>query len=80
MTGSSLVSSLNDTPYLRVKWTLGWGKTSILELEPETEELTTERVVEERTLGRFVASGVAGNAVLSSVFYAFPAVTAVCGA
>ena len=55
---------------------IGWGSTTSLKLGPSDQP---SLVVEERNLGKFIASAVAGNAVLGSVFYAFPAVVAVCG-
>ncbi|KZT52939.1 hypothetical protein CALCODRAFT_458622, partial [Calocera cornea HHB12733] len=60
----------------------GWGKTSYLELlEPDISH-ATERLDElKRTprMGQFLASAIAGNDIIGSVFYAFPAVAAACG-
>lgn len=58
----------------------GWGSTVKTKLDPAAEEAGQERVQrlkDQKILGQFTASALAGNAVLGSVFYALPAVVGV---
>jgi hypothetical protein len=60
----------------------GWGSITRLKLSTEDYNEGLSRVQalrKEQVLGQFLASGLAGNAVLGSVFYALPAVVAVGG-
>ncbi|TFK19141.1 amino acid permease [Coprinopsis marcescibilis] len=61
----------------------GWGSITRIRLsqkEYQAADETLRRRQRERVLGQFTASALAGNAVLGSVFYAFPAVVVVAGA
>ncbi|KIY66346.1 hypothetical protein CYLTODRAFT_423498 [Cylindrobasidium torrendii FP15055 ss-10] len=58
----------------------GWGSTVKTKLDLAAEEAGRERVQrlkDQKILGQFTASALAGNAVLGSVFYALPAVVGV---
>ncbi|KAF9484090.1 hypothetical protein BDN70DRAFT_891267 [Pholiota conissans] len=60
----------------------GWGSVTRLKLSTDDYAAGLVRIQEQRkeqVLGQFLASGLAGNAVLGSVFYALPAVVAVGG-
>ncbi|KJA23900.1 hypothetical protein HYPSUDRAFT_39416 [Hypholoma sublateritium FD-334 SS-4] len=60
----------------------GWGSVTRLKLgnDDYAEGLARVQALrKEQVLGQFLASGLAGNAVLGSVFYALPAVVAVSG-
>ncbi|KAF8654813.1 hypothetical protein AX16_003382 [Volvariella volvacea WC 439] len=60
----------------------GWGSLQRLVLDKgdiDVGEKTLEDKKNNRVLGQFTASALAGNAVLGSVFYALPAVVAVAG-
>ncbi|KAF8957524.1 AAAP amino acid permease [Flammula alnicola] len=60
----------------------GWGSVTRLKLRKEDHDEGMARIEALRkaqVLGQFTASGLAGNAVLGSVFYALPAVVAVGG-
>ena len=61
----------------------GWGTIRKVQLSREdysAAETALDRLKNERILGQFTAAALAGNAVLGSVFYAFPAVVVVAGA
>ncbi|EAU89563.2 amino acid permease [Coprinopsis cinerea okayama7 len=61
----------------------GWGSIQRIKLSSEDFQEAENRlktVEKERVLGQFTAAALAGNAVLGSVFYAFPAVVVVAGA
>ncbi|KAJ7748410.1 amino acid permease-domain-containing protein [Mycena metata] len=60
----------------------GWGSFSKLKLTTEDHTVGEERLQRIRRaqlLGQFTGTALPGNAVLGSVFYALPAVVAVCG-
>ena len=60
----------------------GWGTLSRLDLAPDDirkGEQDVARASAAGNLGQFVASALAGNAVLGSVFYALPAVVVASG-
>lgn len=60
----------------------GWGSISHLKLthaDREAGERAIAKRKSEKVLGQFTAAALAGNAVLGSVFYAFPAVIIVAG-
>ncbi|KAJ6492057.1 amino acid permease-domain-containing protein [Mycena sanguinolenta] len=60
----------------------GWGTLSKLQLSGEDHRKGEERLDRIRgagLLGQFTGAALSGNAVLGSVFYALPAVVAVCG-
>ncbi|KAJ7342876.1 amino acid permease-domain-containing protein [Mycena albidolilacea] len=60
----------------------GWGTFSKLKLTGEDHRAGDERLQHLRgagLLGQFTGAALSGNAVLGSVFYALPAVVAVCG-
>jgi hypothetical protein len=60
----------------------GWGTFSKLKLTVEDHRVGDERLQHIRgagLLGQFTGAALSGNAVLGSVFYALPAVVAVCG-
>jgi hypothetical protein len=57
----------------------GWGEVKRVVLSEEdmaVGDSTMESFTQQRILGQFTASALAGNDVLGSVFYAFPAVVA----
>ena len=61
----------------------GWGSIQNKQLTREdyvAADNALETLENERILGQFTAAALAGNAVLGSVFYAFPAVVVVAGA
>ncbi|KAH6906793.1 amino acid permease [Coprinopsis sp. MPI-PUGE-AT-0042] len=61
----------------------GWGSIRKVQLSPENytaADASLNRLQNEQILGQFTAAALAGNAVLGSVFYAFPAVVVVAGA
>ncbi|TRM67071.1 amino acid permease-domain-containing protein [Schizophyllum amplum] len=61
----------------------GWGSFMTFKLSTDEHKAGDEQVQaiqQQKVLGQFTASALAGNAVLGSVFYAFPSVTAVAGA
>jgi hypothetical protein len=58
----------------------GWGSITYLKLTPEDIRCGEEMVRsigEQKILGQFLASGLAGNDILGGVFYTLPAVVAV---
>ncbi len=58
----------------------GWGSVVHTKLTAEDELAGKTRVTslrEQKVLGQYTATALAGNAVLGSVFYALPAVAAV---
>lgn len=60
----------------------GWGSTYHLKLTPADRTAAGAALAKRRSekiLGQFTAAALAGNAVLGSVFYAFPAVIVVAG-
>lgn len=60
----------------------GWGSTSRVKLthaDREAGEGAIAKRKRAKVLGQFTAAALAGNAVLGSVFYAFPAVIVVAG-
>lgn len=60
----------------------GWGSIQHVKLTTANREASEEAInkkKQERILGQFTAAALAGNAVLGSVFYAFPAVIIVGG-
>ncbi|KAF9531070.1 AAAP amino acid permease [Crepidotus variabilis] len=60
----------------------GWGSVARLRLSSEDlseGDSRIQRIRKARVLGQFTASGLAGTAVLGSVFYSIPAVVAVAG-
>ncbi|KAI4527006.1 hypothetical protein K525DRAFT_264562 [Schizophyllum commune Loenen D] len=61
----------------------GWGSYATIKLsgdEHKEGERKVQGIQGQKVLGQFLSSALAGNAVLGSVFYAFPSVTAVAGA
>ncbi|EJU05049.1 hypothetical protein DACRYDRAFT_114337 [Dacryopinax primogenitus] len=60
----------------------GWGQTSYLELV-QSDITCAQKELDSRgdtpKMGQFIASALAGNDIIGSVFYAFPAVAAACG-
>ncbi|EJD51231.1 hypothetical protein AURDEDRAFT_83563 [Auricularia subglabra TFB-10046 SS5] len=59
----------------------GWGKIQWTSLESEDILAAEKRIhdADEKILGQWVGAAVVGNDLLGSVFYAFPAVSAVAG-
>lgn len=60
----------------------GWGSIYRLKLttaDHDAGERALDKQKKEKILGQFTAAALAGNAVLGSVFYAFPAVIVVAG-
>ncbi|KAJ7775998.1 amino acid permease-domain-containing protein [Mycena maculata] len=60
----------------------GWGSFSNLKLTSEDHSIgedRLQRIRRAKLLGQLTGTGLPGNAVLGSVFYALPAVVAVCG-
>lgn len=60
----------------------GWGSIRHLKLSSSDRQAANEAIERrkrDRVLGQFTAAALAGNAVLGSVFYAFPAVIVVAG-
>lgn len=60
----------------------GWGTLSRPKLEAPDLKYggdVEQRTQQQKTLGQFTASALAGNAVLGSVFYALPAVVVASG-
>ena len=58
----------------------GWGSLTSCKLTSEDHERgaeTLRSVTEQKILGQFMASGLAGNDILGGVFYTLPAVVAV---
>lgn len=60
----------------------GWGSIYRIKLttaDHDAGERALDKQKKEKILGQFTAAALAGNAVLGSVFYAFPAVIVVAG-
>ncbi|KAL0945974.1 hypothetical protein HGRIS_012252 [Hohenbuehelia grisea] len=60
----------------------GWGSQTHVTLSKHDHEAGSNKITtlrSETILGHFMASGIAGNAILGSVFYALPSVVAVSG-
>lgn len=60
----------------------GWGSFSKIKLTRQDRAIgegRLHRIQRARLLGQFTGTALPGNAVLGSVFYALPAVVAVCG-
>jgi hypothetical protein len=60
----------------------GWGGITRLQLTSEDHARGEEKlrsVAEQKILGQFMASGLAGNDILGGVFYTIPAVVAAAG-
>lgn len=58
----------------------GWGSLTHITLTSKDQkhgEETLKTVSEQKILGQFMASGLAGNDILGGVFYSLPAVVAV---
>lgn len=58
----------------------GWGSITRLKLASDDYEQgqdTLKTLKEQKILGQFMASGLAGNDILGGVFYSLPAVVAV---
>lgn len=58
----------------------GWGSCTRLKLTSEDYERgedTLKTLKEQKILGQFMASGLAGNDILGGIFYSLPAVVAV---
>ena len=60
----------------------GWGtfaRTDIAESEVSKGEADVRVTQTQKTLGQFIASSLAGSAVLGSIFYALPVVFLISG-
>ena len=62
----------------------GWGTITHIKLDADDRRMGEEILSSslrgnEKTMGQFVASGLAGNDILGSVFYMLPAVMTVSG-